>query len=311
MPAVGVSARSARLKTNFGKRRTFGGRVTVAGFAFDWEQWKAVCDDSGPAAVTKGTSAGAAVGSKFAAMKAKLSATFGVSGGAAEHAAEEGDATKAALPLEAREAQLRGWLELRRVAGMSQDIVLRLSNTAEPVQSKQARAKHAERDRWKWKISLDAVFVGPELDAAPQHGHWARPDAVDATAFIDQVVFELHPSFSPNRPTVWAPPFEVERVGWGMFEIAATVHFLPSIGAAPLTLKHTLSFDGPHAVGIAYAPALPKRSEEEEKYDVGRAEEAEAARVSKTVVGRCVADVAGWQLLGNYKGSIGQKQQQD
>ena len=41
----------------------------------------------------------------------------------------------------------------------------------------------------------------------------------DLTPFIGAVNFHLHPTFTPSIVTVYEPPYEVNRVGWGTFNI--------------------------------------------------------------------------------------------
>eukprot|EP00940_MAST-03C_sp_MAST-3C-sp2_P001435 g1435.t1 len=41
--------------------------------------------------------------------------------------------------------------------------------------------------------------------------------------FVDKVVFELHPTFSPPSVTVSSPPFEITRRGWGTFDVKVKV----------------------------------------------------------------------------------------
>ena len=41
----------------------------------------------------------------------------------------------------------------------------------------------------------------------------------DLTPFIAHVEFHLHPTFSPPLVTVKTPPYEVTKIGWGVFQV--------------------------------------------------------------------------------------------
>ena len=41
----------------------------------------------------------------------------------------------------------------------------------------------------------------------------------DLTPFIAHVEFHLHPTFSPPLVTVKAPPYEITKIGWGVFQV--------------------------------------------------------------------------------------------
>lgn len=42
-------------------------------------------------------------------------------------------------------------------------------------------------------------------------------------SMIEKVTFQLHPTFSPSKVTLFRPPFVVERIGWGSFNIQILV----------------------------------------------------------------------------------------
>jgi transcription initiation factor IIF auxiliary subunit len=58
---------------------------------------------------------------------------------------------------------------------------------------------------------------------------------------IKQVTFTLHPDFEPNTVTVNSAPFEVTKVGWGVFDVGVEIQFKD--GTAPRSLSHTLVFE--------------------------------------------------------------------
>lgn len=66
--------------------------------------------------------------------------------------------------------------------------------------------------------------------------------ADNTTTLIDQVEFKLHPTFTPSSVVVRKAPFEVERLGWGTFDVGVHVKWL---NGNTSILKHSLRFDKP------------------------------------------------------------------
>jgi len=64
----------------------------------------------------------------------------------------------------------------------------------------------------------------------------------ESASYIEKVVVKLHPTFSPPVLEFKKPPFEVSRVGWGVFEINLTVHFKESTKKQPMDITWYLSF---------------------------------------------------------------------
>jgi len=67
--------------------------------------------------------------------------------------------------------------------------------------------------------------------------------AVTAMQFIEKIEFILHPTFIPSRIVVKRPPFELQRTGWGTFEVGVKIHFIPSLNMDPVEESHVLSFN--------------------------------------------------------------------
>ena len=59
---------------------------------------------------------------------------------------------------------------------------------------------------------------------------------------IRRVVFKLHPTFNPPTVTVSQPPFEVGRIGWGIFDVGIEI-YTDAEGAQPVALQWTLQFE--------------------------------------------------------------------
>ena len=53
--------------------------------------------------------------------------------------------------------------------------------------------------------------------------------SADERHSISHVYIDLHPTFRPSKIVLWEPPFEVRRLGWGIFNIRVTVHVKPGI----------------------------------------------------------------------------------
>ncbi|EFJ44939.1 hypothetical protein VOLCADRAFT_118534 [Volvox carteri f. nagariensis] len=90
--------------------------------------------------------------------------------------------------------------------------------------------------------------------------------AEDESEFIERVVVHLHPTFSPSVIVLTEPPFQVRRVGWGIFVVRAEVHFQERWNHPPVWCRWLLDFDGDGdmefdgaAVGAAAAGAAVAR----------------------------------------------------
>jgi len=60
--------------------------------------------------------------------------------------------------------------------------------------------------------------------------------------FIEKLEVNLHPTFNPPKLTYRKPPFEIQRTGWGTFEINFTVYFTELTKKRPVDLSWYLSF---------------------------------------------------------------------
>ncbi|KAH3757056.1 hypothetical protein Pelo_11084 [Pelomyxa schiedti] len=99
-----------------------------------------------------------------------------------------------------------------------------------------------------------ATAATPLATSPEQNSHkWvvyvrAPPEAgtADISAAIHQVEFGLHPTFNPRVVRVDQPPYQLERVGWGTFDVSVTIRFRVATGIEhPATYIHTLSFSSP------------------------------------------------------------------
>lgn len=61
----------------------------------------------------------------------------------------------------------------------------------------------------------------------------------DISSIIDKVIFKLHESFSNPLRVIQSPPFEINEVGWGEFEIQIRIVFKDLL-LKPITLFHML-----------------------------------------------------------------------
>uniref|UniRef100_A0A7S3NSW9 YEATS domain-containing protein n=1 Tax=Euplotes crassus TaxID=5936 RepID=A0A7S3NSW9_EUPCR len=62
--------------------------------------------------------------------------------------------------------------------------------------------------------------------------------------FVSKVEFKLHPTFQPSKVTVDRMPFQIKRIGWGIFEIKITITWRHWMKKEPTKYTHMLSFDG-------------------------------------------------------------------
>ncbi|KAI9823048.1 MAG: NuA4 histone H4 acetyltransferase complex and the SWR1 complex subunit [Thelocarpon impressellum] len=74
-------------------------------------------------------------------------------------------------------------------------------------------------------------------------------DDDDISYWLKKVQFKLHDSYNNSLRTIEQPPFEVHETGWGEFDVAIKLYFVPESGEKPQTLWHTLKIHpyGPDA----------------------------------------------------------------
>lgn len=102
----------------------------------------------------------------------------------------------------------------------------------------------------------------------PDHTHrWTvyvrGVDGADITHWLKKVSFKLHESFAQSTRTLEAPDqFEVTETGWGEFEIAIRLYFVPEANEKPTPIYHFLKLHpyGDNAEEIR-AKGLPVKSE--------------------------------------------------
>jgi len=90
------------------------------------------------------------------------------------------------------------------------------------------------------EISEEKETKYPELVIGNTHKKKASSDqnchhwkiyvhTVDPTlkleSFVNKVVFNLHPTFSPQKISFSKGPFEISRIGWGTFHVGVSVHW--------------------------------------------------------------------------------------
>jgi transcription initiation factor IIF auxiliary subunit len=66
---------------------------------------------------------------------------------------------------------------------------------------------------------------------------------LNKSTMIKQVIYNLHPAFSPDTYTLNSPNFDLTCVGWGTFKVTCTIHWHRSLGLQPTTLVHELVSD--------------------------------------------------------------------
>ncbi|KAK9477348.1 yeats family-domain-containing protein [Lipomyces japonicus] len=71
----------------------------------------------------------------------------------------------------------------------------------------------------------------------------------DLSNFIKRVVFKLHETYPNSTRSIEEPPFEVTETGWGEFEIAIRVYFIPEANEKNVVMYHHLKLHpyGPEA----------------------------------------------------------------
>jgi len=88
-----------------------------------------------------------------------------------------------------------------------------------------------------------SIIIGNTHKQIDEHNHaWKVFVRGSNLEQIDHVRFDLHPTFQPSAVTVNCAPFEVDRVGWGLFAINITIFFKPELSRNELALIHDLDF---------------------------------------------------------------------
>ncbi|KNE57281.1 hypothetical protein AMAG_03013 [Allomyces macrogynus ATCC 38327] len=100
----------------------------------------------------------------------------------------------------------------------------------------------------------------------------ADPPHLDAV-LIDRVVVHLHPTFRPASVTLTAPPFELKRLGWGIFNIACEIYWKPSIQtpANPTVAEWLLDFTDDGSATHFDVPFLIPRADDQNDDDTASA----------------------------------------
>ncbi|CAD8060767.1 unnamed protein product [Paramecium primaurelia] len=66
----------------------------------------------------------------------------------------------------------------------------------------------------------------------------------DINDMIESVTYYLHETFHPNKVTVKQAPFQLQRLGWGVFNIPILIKFKKEYNIPNLEVDHYLSFQG-------------------------------------------------------------------
>jgi len=66
---------------------------------------------------------------------------------------------------------------------------------------------------------------------------------IDIGSIIDKITVELHSTFPDPIIEITKAPFEVTKKGWGLFNIAATIHFKDNQNKPDMKINHYLNFD--------------------------------------------------------------------
>jgi len=103
---------------------------------------------------------------------------------------------------------------------------------------------------FKITIGNTHAEIAPLADADPerQNSHkWAMfitsDSDVNLKDFIDDVTYRLHPTFMPKSCTVTDPPYAIDRIGWGTFQIGIDIKLK---SGQLVQLQHNLKFKDVH-----------------------------------------------------------------
>jgi len=86
-------------------------------------------------------------------------------------------------------------------------------------------------------------LVDRSRSGGPNCHRWAVRLGPTAQDVVEEVVWELHPTFSPSQVTTSEYPFSLSRIGWGYFEIVAHIRLNAALGGRVVRVAHMLSFE--------------------------------------------------------------------
>jgi len=90
------------------------------------------------------------------------------------------------------------------------------------------------RNNHKWKFFIMVLDEDQNLGAVPK---------VPSSYYVEKIEVFLHPTFTPNRIVLTGEPFEVKRIGWGVFTIKGNIYFASRFNLPPMGFEHLLSFE--------------------------------------------------------------------
>jgi len=90
------------------------------------------------------------------------------------------------------------------------------------------------RNNHKWKFFVMVLDADESLGAVPK---------VPSSYYIEKVEVFLHPTFTPSKMVLTGEPFEIKRIGWGVFTLRGNIYFAPRFNLPPMGFEHLLSFD--------------------------------------------------------------------
>ena len=123
-----------------------------------------------------------------------------------------------------------------------------------PEEFKEAQKVLEEDGLWRGNLKSIKFFFGNKHKTIPATGYeennhewigfveFTEPEL--SKRFISKVEFKLHPTFHPPKVTVNKFPFQIKRIGWGIFEIKIIITWRHWMKKAPTKYTHMLSFDG-------------------------------------------------------------------
>ncbi|GAA6035365.1 hypothetical protein JCM8097_008835 [Rhodosporidiobolus ruineniae] len=89
--------------------------------------------------------------------------------------------------------------------------------------------------RWTVAVRSAASPIYPNPHPTQQIG-----GADDLSYMIKKVTFKLYETYKNPLRTIEQPPFEVTETGWGEFDIAIKIFFVPEANEKPLSFNHHL-----------------------------------------------------------------------
>jgi hypothetical protein len=78
--------------------------------------------------------------------------------------------------------------------------------------------------------------------------------------FLCLGMLQLHPTFHPSRIRIDAPPFELARIGWGVFNVGVSIYLKPPYSSVTVRLSSLVFIPTHLLMSMAAVEIVPSRT---------------------------------------------------